>query len=117
MRCGLWNPYSGLLCQLGQNYFNSLTVVVFHSPRQGSDVFWQFNGAPLDRSWYSERTRTEPYNTTVYEVFIHRASQEHEGTYECVTPYGTKQAEVVMMGEAGVCCCPQNWRYYNVWGY
>lgn len=73
------------------------TLVAF-IPRQ-QEVNWTFEGAVMDPSSYESLTYPGEHNTTIHQLSLSRASARNIGTYQCITPFGSKQIAVEMYSE------------------
>lgn len=73
-------------------------MILFQQPT----VSWQFQDELFDPTLYESRTYRSDYNVTVHELTIPRAREEHAGSYQCVTPYGSAAIYVDMLGKYNI---------------
>lgn len=62
-------------------------------------ISWTFEGAVMDPSSYESLTYPGDHNTTIHQLSLSRASARNIGTYQCITPYGSKETAVEMYSE------------------
>ncbi|XP_068204997.1 uncharacterized protein [Palaemon carinicauda] len=90
-----------LLGVTGGDFFEAETLTLRCSMQylrhsQPGNFKWLYEGAELDPNYFQFREYQTDYNVTVHELAIPNADQENEGTYDCITPYGTASISVNM---------------------